>query len=92
MFGSNMTDEWVSSGCTTNDPLRLAIFSGSGSGMAALLDHQKNKTCSHQTVVAVTDKSNADGISVQNKGEYQLKSFFLPTKPSLKKTESFMKI
>ena len=27
-----------------------------------LLDHQKNKTCSHQTVVAVTDKSNADGI------------------------------
>lgn len=86
MFGSIMTDEWVLPRvATTNDPLRLAIFfSGSGSGMAALLDHQKNRTCSHQTVVAVTDKSNADGILKAEQRGIPVEIIPLPTKDSPK--------
>ena len=46
-----------------NDPLRIAIFfSGSGTGMNALLKHQNDAQCIHKTVVCVTDREDAGGI------------------------------
>ena len=48
---------------TYDNPLRLAVlFSGSGTGMNALLEHQNNAKCIHKTVLCVTDKKNAGGI------------------------------
>jgi len=86
MFGNIMTGEWVLPRvATTNNPLRLAIFfSGSGSGMAALLDHQKNKDCSHQTLVAVTDKFDAGGIEKAKQREIPVEIIPLPNKYSAK--------
>ena len=91
MFGNIMTGEWVLPRvATTNDPLRLAIFfSGSGSGMATLLDHQKNKDCSHQTFVAVTDKSDAGGIEKAKKREIPVEIIPLPNKYSAKENRIF---
>ncbi len=86
MFGNIMTGEWVLPRvATTNNPLRLAIFfSGSGSGMAALLDHQKNKDCSHQTLVVVTDKFDAGGIEKAKQREIPVEIIPLPNKYSAK--------
>ena len=44
-------------------PIRIAVFfSGSGTGMNALLEHQTKSGCVHTTVVCVTDKENAKGV------------------------------
>ena len=43
--------------------IRIAVFfSGSGTGMNALLNHQKKNECIHETVVCFTDKENSGGI------------------------------
>ncbi|MED5497760.1 MAG: phosphoribosylglycinamide formyltransferase [Candidatus Thermoplasmatota archaeon] len=48
---------------TFDNPLRIAVFfSGSGTGMNALLNHQNNAKCIHKTVLCVTDKEDAGGI------------------------------
>ena len=48
---------------TLDNPLRIAVFfSGSGTGMNALLSHQGNAQCIHKTVLCVTDKEDAGGI------------------------------
>ena len=48
---------------TSDNPLRIAVFfSGSGTGMNALLNHQNNAQCVHKTVLCVTDKEDAGGI------------------------------
>ncbi|MGA0331414.1 MAG: phosphoribosylglycinamide formyltransferase [Candidatus Poseidoniaceae archaeon] len=47
----------------SSNPIRIAVFfSGSGTGMNALLNHQKEDGCIHNTVLCVTDKENAGGI------------------------------
>ena len=52
---------------TEENPLRLAVFiSGSGSGMEALLRHQKSKPCLHETTLVV---SNVAGVSGLDKAE-----------------------
>ena len=52
---------------TEENPLRLAVFiSGSGSGMEALLRHQKSKPCLHETALVV---SNVAGVSGLDKAE-----------------------
>jgi len=49
---------------TLQDPLRLAVFiSGSGSGMEALIRHQKNTDCLHTTSVVISDKPDVAGLS-----------------------------
>ena len=48
---------------TLDNPLRIAVFfSGSGTGMNALLSHQGSSQCTHKTVLCVTDKEDAGGI------------------------------
>lgn len=47
----------------SSNPIRIAVFfSGSGTGMNALLNHQKKDDCQHTTVLCITDKENAGGI------------------------------
>ena len=47
----------------SSNPIRIAVFfSGSGTGMNALLNHQKKDGCIHNTVLCITDKENAGGI------------------------------
>ncbi len=46
-----------------SDPIRVAVFfSGSGTGLNALLSHQTSLPCNHKTVVCVTNKEKAGGI------------------------------
>ena len=48
---------------TSEVPLRCAILiSGSGSGMQAMLEHQRNPGCMHTTRVVVSNKSGVKGI------------------------------
>ena len=48
---------------TLDNPLRIAVFfSGSGTGMNALLSHQGSSQCTHKTELCVTDKEDAGGI------------------------------
>ena len=48
---------------TVDEPLRCAVFlSGSGSGMEALVQAQRNQTLLHQTVVVVANKSGIEGL------------------------------
>ena len=48
---------------TVENPLRLAVFiSGSGSGMEALLRHQKSKKCLHQTTLVVSNIACVTGL------------------------------
>jgi phosphoribosylglycinamide formyltransferase-1 len=55
---------------TLDNPLRIAVFfSGSGTGMNALLNHQNNTQCIHKTVLCVTDKENAGGIQYAKQHE-----------------------
>ena len=47
----------------SSNPIRIAVFfSGSGTGMNALLTHQKQTDCLHETVLCITDKESAGGI------------------------------
>lgn len=47
-----------------DDPVRLAVLiSGSGSGMRALLLHQQDSPCSHRTVLVISNKAGAEGLS-----------------------------
>lgn len=63
---------------TPTDPLRLAVMiSGSGSGMKALLEHTEHKkTCCHSTVIVLSDRSEAKGLSIA--GEYDIFSLCIP--------------
>lgn len=51
---------------TPNDPLRLAVLiSGGGSGMKALLHHEKSlDKSSHSTVIVLSDRSSAKGLTI----------------------------
>ena len=50
---------------TPSNPVRLAVFfSGSGTGMNALLRHQEENDCIHKSVVCVTDREGVGGIEV----------------------------
>ena len=52
---------------TPVDPIRIAVlFSGSGTGMNALLHHQDNEECVHKTVLSITNKEDAGGIVFAN--------------------------
>ncbi len=47
----------------SSNPIRIAVFfSGSGTGLNALLTHQKQTDCLHETVLCITDKEGAGGI------------------------------
>ncbi len=65
-------------------PLRLGVLiSGSGSGLEALLRHQKNlgKTgkCSHLTVVVISDKAGVKGL--ERAAEHGVEAICLPLPP-----------
>ena len=50
---------------TPSNTVRLAVFfSGSGTGMNALLRHQEENDCIHKSVVCVTDREGVGGIEV----------------------------
>ena len=50
---------------TPSNPVRIAVFfSGSGTGMNALFQHQMEDNCGHKSVVCVTDKEGVRGIEV----------------------------
>ena len=51
---------------TPNDPLRLAVLiSGGGSGMKALLHHEKARDkSSHSTVIVLSDRSSVKGLTI----------------------------
>lgn len=59
-----MTEEWVLPRTgTPEDPLRLGVLiSGSGSGMEALLLHQKSTACLHVTNVVISDRPDVAGL------------------------------
>lgn len=66
-----MTEEWIlPRKGTPSNPLRLAILiSGSGSGMEALLLHQKSKDCLHVTNVVISDREGVAGLEKAQKHE-----------------------
>ena len=48
---------------SVENPLKLAVLiSGSGSGLEALLRHQENHDCAHETVVVISDKPAVKGL------------------------------
>lgn len=52
---------------TPDNPIRIAVlFSGSGTGMNALFQHQEKESCTHKTVLSITNKSDAGGILFAN--------------------------
>jgi formyltetrahydrofolate-dependent phosphoribosylglycinamide formyltransferase len=59
-----MTEEWILPRIgTPEDPLRLGVLiSGSGSGMEALLLHQKSPSCLHVTNVVISDRPGVAGL------------------------------
>ena len=49
---------------TSEDPLLVVVLiSGSGSGLAALLEHQQSAGCMHRTVMVISDKPEAGGLA-----------------------------
>ena len=60
-----MAEDWKLPRIGTNeDPLRLAVFiSGSGSGMEALIRHQQDNDCLHETSLVISDREEATGLS-----------------------------
>ena len=66
-----MTEEWIlPREGTPSDPLRLGVLiSGSGSGMEALLLHQKSKDCLHVTMVVISDREGVAGLEKAQKHE-----------------------
>jgi len=66
MDGKNLV---VRKGSPSN-PVRIAVFfSGSGTGMNALIQHQMKDNCGHKSVVCVTDKEGVGGIEVATRHE-----------------------
>ena len=63
---------------TPTDPLRLAVMiSGGGSGMKALLEHtERKKACCHRTVIVLSDRSEAKGLSIAE--DYGIFSLGIP--------------
>ena len=63
---------------TPSDPLRLAVMiSGNGSGMKALLEYTEHKkACCHSTVIVLSDRSEAKGLSIAK--EYGILSLDIP--------------
>ena len=61
---TNMAEEWIlPRKGTLENPLRLAVLlSGSGSGMVALLNHQMQNKCLHETVLVISDRNDAKGL------------------------------
>ena len=61
-------------------PLRCAILiSGSGTGMQALLRHQKSKQhCNHQTLLVISNNPDAGGIKIAEALEIPVKVLPLP--------------
>ena len=61
-------------------PLRCAILiSGSGTGMQALLRHQKSKQhCNHQTLLVISNNPDAGGIKIAEALEIPVKVLLLP--------------
>ena len=58
---------------TPVNQIRIAVlFSGSGTGMNALLRHQDNEDCTHKTVLSITNKADAGGIAFANQREIPL--------------------
>ena len=52
---------------TPDNPIRIAVlFSGSGTGMNALFQHQEKESCTHKTVLSITNKIDAGGILFAN--------------------------
>lgn len=52
---------------TPDNPIRIAVlFSGSGTGMNALFQHQEKGSCTHKTVLSITNKIDAGGIQFAN--------------------------
>ena len=48
---------------TIETPLRLAVFiSGSGSGMEALLHYQESNSCSHETILVLSNVAEVAGL------------------------------
>ena len=68
-YRSTMSEEWIlPREGTSNDPLRLAVLiSGSGSGMEALLLHQKSNDCLHVTNVVISDREGVAGLEKAQK-------------------------
>ena len=67
----DMTEAWELPRIGTQEnPLRLGVLiSGSGSGMEALLKHQKTEGCLHKTMVVISDKPEVGGLErAQNQG------------------------
>ena len=49
----------------SENPLRLAVLiSGSGSGMGALLNHQKTEGCIHKTAIVISNNRDAKGLTL----------------------------
>ena len=52
---------------TPDNPIRIAVlFSGSGTGMNALFQHQEKESCTHKAVLSITNKIDAGGILFAN--------------------------
>ena len=68
---------------TPTEPLRLAVLiSGGGSGMEALLHHvEESKTSCHITVLVLSDRLGAKGLSIaENHG---IQNFAIPLPDSI---------
>ena len=67
---------------TAEDPLRLAVFiSGSGSGMEALLKHQQNNPCLHETRLVISNVSGVAGLARAE--EYNVKTITIELDTSI---------
>lgn len=70
---------------TPNNPLRLAVFiSGSGSGMEALLKHQKESNCSHSTTVVISNLKDITGL--EKAAKYRVKTEVVELVDSMTRT------
>ena len=64
---------------SVNNPLRIAVLiSGSGSGLFALLNHQKSKPCTHITKLIISDNNNAGGLRYGKEFSIPVSTISLP--------------
>jgi len=67
---------------TPEDPLLVVVLiSGSGSGLAALLRHQQISGCAHKTVLVISDKPEAGGLT--HASNYDVHNMSLPLSEEL---------